>query len=351
VTDVPRPLKPRPDRIPERVGQRALALFRDHLVWDNTMPWMAATNSPDIDAILPRWHAVGVNYVSLTVDFRVPVDRALAQIATVRRQARERAAWLTFAESTADICDAQAAGMLAVGVNLQDTLPYGSSLDSVQLLADLGVRQAGLAYNNRNFVGDGCAEPDDAGLSLFGRALIAEMNRVGVLVDGSHAGRRTTLEAIEICAANGAPFVFSHSNPSGVRAHYRNATDDQLRACAATGGVVGINGVGYWCGDRDADTEAIFRCLDYTVELVGADHVGLGFDYIHDLDGIIAIVRSNPIAWPAYNGEWMWKHNFAGAEQLPDLVQQMLDHGYPDDAIVGILGVNWERVANRVWGS
>ena len=113
--------------------------------------------------------------------------------------------------------------------------------------------------------------------------------------------------------------------------------------------MIGINGVGYWCGDRDADTEAIFRCLDYTVELVGAEHVGLGFDYIHDLDGIIAIVRSNPIAWPAYNGEWMWKHNFAGAEQLPDLVQLMLDHGYPEPAVIGILGENWERVANRVW--
>ena len=124
-----------------------------------------------------------------------------------------------------------------------------------------------------------------------------------------------------------------------------------MRACAETGGVIGINGVGYWCGDNDdADTEAIFRCLDYTVELVGAEHVGLGFDYIHDLDGIIAMRPLRPHCVAGVQRRVDVEAQFRRCpEQMPDLVQQMLDHGYPDDAIVGILGANWERVANRVW--
>ena len=122
-----------------------------------------------------------------------------------------------------------------------------------------------------------------------------------------------------------------------------------MKACADTGGVIGINGVGYWVGDNDASTAAIFRCLDYTVELVGPEHVGLGFDYVYDLENLISWVRANPLMWPPYEGEWMVKHNYAGPEQMVELVQLMLDHGYPDEAIIGILGRNFERVASEVW--
>jgi membrane dipeptidase len=338
-------LRPRIETVPP-VSDRALALFRTSLVWDNTLPWTSGSNWMDIDRILPRWRSVGVDVVSLTMDVKAPLDRVLTQIRRTQRQARDRAERLTVATSLPEIGQARATGRLALLLNMQDTVAYGTNLDNVHLLADLGIRQAGLAYNNRNFVGDGCAEPADSGLSLFGRALVKELHRAGVIVDGSHAGRRTTLEAMEI---GGGPFIFSHSMPVGVRPHYRNVTDEQIRACAATGGVIGINGVGYWCGDNDAPTSAIFACLDYTVNLVGPEHVGLGFDYIEDLDGIISWVRADPIAWPANDGEWMVKHNYAGPEQIVDIVQHMLDHGYPDDAITAILGRNWQRIAAAVW--
>jgi membrane dipeptidase len=339
-------LKPRIESIPP-VSERALQLFRKNLVWDNCLPWLRDCNTPEADIILPRYHSAGVNFISLTVAASRFDDNAVtAQIALTNRIVREQSDFLVVANSTQDIRKAQSAGKLALGFNFQETLPFGTNLDNVQLFYDLGVRQAVLAYNNRNFVGDGCAEPDNGGLSLFGRALVKEMNRVGMLVDGSHSGHRTTMEAIDLCDG---PFVFSHSNPFGVRPHYRSIKDDQIKACAATGGVIGINGVGYWVGDNDASTEAIFRCLDYTVELVGAKHVGLGFDYVYDLDGLIEWVRASPLVWPAFEGEWMVKHNYAGPEQMVELVQLMLDHGYPEEAIIGILGTNFERVANNVW--
>jgi membrane dipeptidase len=89
--------------------------------------------------------------------------------------------------------------------------------------------------------------------------------------------------------------------------------------------------------------------LDYTVELAGPEHVGLGFDYIYDLDEVVRWARSTPLVWPPYEGESMPKHNYAGPEQMVELVELMLGHGYPDAAIVGILGGNWERVSEAVW--
>jgi membrane dipeptidase len=338
-------LKPRIESIPP-VSEKALQLFRNNLVWDNCLPWERNCNSPEVDIILPRYHATGVNFISLTVASPFDDHAVAAQIALTKRLVRERSHYLVVANTTKEIRNAEAAAKLALGFNFQETLPFGTNLDNVQLFYDLGVRQAVLAYNNRNFVADGCAEPDNAGLSLFGRAVVKEMSRVGMLVDGTHCGHRTTMEAMELCDG---PFVFSHSNPFAVRPHYRSIKDDQIKACAATGGVIGINGVGYWVGDNDASTEAIFRCLDYTVELVGAEHVGLGFDYVYDLDGLIEWVRALPLMWPAYEGEWMVKHNYAGPEQMIELVQVMLEHGYSDETIIGILGRNFERVASKVW--
>jgi membrane dipeptidase len=322
----------------------ALRFFQDNLVWDALLPWHQS-NYELIDTMLPRYQSTGVNFVSLTVDDAGP-ECALEAIAHLHKQVRERSEWLCIARTVPEIEAARRDGVLAVGLGFQETLPFGKNLDNIVVFYELGVRQALLAYNNRNFVGDGCAEPADAGLSLFGRAVVAEMNRVGMLVDGSHSGYRTTMEAMEISSA---PFIFSHSNPVGVRPHYRNIKDDQIKACAGTGGVVGINGVGYWCGDNNAPTDAIFRCLDYTVDLVGPEHVGLGFDYIGDIDDLIEWVHRFPIMWPPYEGEWMCKHNYAGPEQMVELVQFMMDRGYPEDAIVAILGGNWKRVASAVW--
>ena len=312
------------------------------------MPWLPGPQMDSIDEVLPRFHQVGVDFLSLTLaaGSDSSINSTLRTIGRIKREIRERSDWLYLAASVNDIRDAKANNQLAVNFNFQDTLPFENCLDMIQVYYDLGVRQAVLAYNQKNLVGDGCAERTDAGLSRFGVEVVKEMNRVGMLVDGSHSGYRTTMEAMEI---SDAPFIFSHSNPYAIRPHYRSIKDDQIKACVQTGGVIGINGVGYWVGDINASTEAIFRCLDYTVELVGAEHVGLGFDYVHDLDGLIDAVRNAPLTWPPYKGESIVKHNYAGAEQMVELVQLMIDHGYPDQAIVGILGENWERVCAQVW--
>lgn len=172
------------------------------------------------------------------------------------------------------------------------------------------------------------------------------MSRIGMLVDGSHSGFRSTMEAMQHCRG---PFIFSHSNPASVVPHYRNINDDQIKACAATGGVIGINGAGAFLGDVDASTEAIFRCLDYVVQLVGAEHVGLGFDYVLDSERVTQWVRDRPLMWPMPEGQQYAKQNFAGPEQMVALTQLMYNHDYGDGAIRGVLGENWARVCEAAW--
>jgi membrane dipeptidase len=339
-------LKPRIEAVPE-VSPRAKKLFDEALVWDMLLPWIPSNNSPHIDRLLRRFHSVGVDFISLTIAADDDADTAIRHIARVRSDIRQRSDWLSLAGSVADIDASRRAGKLAVAFNFQGTEPFGASLELVQLFYDLGVRSALLAYNLRNRVADGCAEEAEAGLSRFGAGLVREMNRVGMLVDGSHSGHRSTMQAMELASR---PFIFSHSNPHAVRPHYRSVRDDQIKACAATGGVIGINGVGYWVGDNDAPTDAIFRCLDYVVQLVGPQHAGLGFDYIWDIENLINYVRMAPIAWPPYKGEEMVKHNYAGPEQMVELTELMLHHGYDDDAVRGILGENWARVCSTTWG-
>src|SRR5262249_44209843 len=145
-------------------------------------------------------------------------------------------------------------------------------------------------------VGDGCHERTDCGLSRFGLELIAEMNRVGVLVDVTHAGHRTALEAIE---ASRAPVIMSHSSPRAVFDHPRNVPDDQIVAMANKGGVMGMQGLGMFLSKEGTDIspERVFAFLDYAVQLVGPRHVGFGLDYIQHVENAARLVANSGTAY------------------------------------------------------
>jgi membrane dipeptidase len=269
--------------------------------------------------------------------------RRIAEIgATIRRESGRFLAVRT----VADIHLAKASGRLGLLFHIQDTRSLEDRLEAVQVLFDLGVRHLGLTYNSRNSVGDGCTEPEDAGLSRFGRSLVAEMNRVGMVVDLSHGGYRTTMEAM---AASARPVIFSHSNADVVYTHYRNIKDDQIRACAQTGGVVGVNGLGAFLGDNKARSETIFRHIDHLVTLVGPQHVGLGLDYVKDTESFWNWVFKSGDLWPLNQGKAHERTAFAGPEQIRDLAILMLDHGYGTAAVHAILGGNWLRIFTDAW--
>jgi len=280
--------------------------------------------------------------LTLAADVQSQID-VLKSCARERRRFALQSERYRLIDGIDDIVAAKRDGVLALSFNLQGTNCLHGNIDMVGLFYDLGVRHMLLAYNKKNLVGDGCHERTDAGLSLFGIELIEEMNRVGMIVDCSHTGYRTTMEAMEVSKA---PVIFSHSNPKALWEHDRNIRDDQAKACAATGGLIGVNGVGIFMGENDASTPVLFRQIEYYMDLVGPEHIGLGLDFVYDTD---AMRRSMADMKSPDKGNYDKMTAFFQPEQLPELVDLMLARRYPETAIRGILGENYLRVARQVW--
>ena len=334
----------RPD-IRERVSERTSALFEDALVWDMTLPWLASYADKDVS--LPRFRSAGVDFASLTVnDFPGSLGGSVRRIAEVTRHIQERSDTLALVKSVDDILQAKREGKFALAFNLQETNPLEGEVNFVQTYYDLGVRHMLLAYNQKNLVGDGCSERTDAGLSRFGVRVVQEMNRVGMLVDGSHTGYRTTMEAMEVATA---PFIFSHSLADAVHGHYRNIRDDQIKACAESGGVIGFNGVAFFLGDETASSETVVRHIDHIANLVGPEHAGIGLDYCRDSKSVGVWTLSNTDMWPPNKGVPFGETAFVQPEQLLEITDILLERGYSEADVRGILGENFARVARQVW--
>lgn len=340
-----------PKSVTDRPGVAEILAESD--VWDLTLPWLPVYW--DID-VLARYKRAGFTFVSLTLQDWPPTLEGMQQcVGRFKEIVARHADWLTFGHSLAEIDRGRREGKLVLGLNSQEIRPVGEDLSRVEALYELGVRHMLLAYNVRNLAADGCAEVADAGLSNFGRQLVREMNRVGMIVDCAHTGRRSSLEAIELSER---PVIFSHSNVYSLCPHIRNIRDEQIRACADRGGVIGIVGVGAFLGDIEARTESMFRHIDYVATLVGPEHVGLGTDFVNIFpvknhlpawEAMDETCKSWPEAanaWPDPSGAQIPVENSYcfRPEQLAELVAIMLAHGYTVGVVKGILAANFRRV-------
>jgi len=202
------------------------------------------------------------------------------------------------------------------------------------------------AYNLNNEAAGGCHD-DDIGLTSFGKAIVEEMNCIGLVIYCSHTSFKTTMDFM---SHTSKPVVFSHSSRRVVLKHQRNITDEQIKACAETGGVVGVNGMGIFLGDNDITTDTILRHICYLSDLVGTEHVGFGFDYSPQIDiDVGAILASRPDFWPAGNSSDTPGINHAGPAQFVAICAGLSDHGFSSSEIKGMLGENFKRVATNVW--
>ena len=261
---------------------------------------------------------------------------------------------LLLVERVSDIERAKREGKFGVILGFQGIETIEGRFHLLALYHKLGVRIVGLTYNNRNVVGAGCLEPDDSRMTRFGLECVREMNRLGILVDLTHVGNRTSLDA---AAASSAPVVFSHSNAKAVRNNPRNLTDEQIRACAATGGVVGIatfaDFVGDTSGGRRPTLEEYFRHVDHVAQLVGVDHVGIGTDIFADPTHGTWWNSNTRMRYPEICGGMTYDtHGLSGFEhhtEFPAVVEAMVKHGYSAADIVKIVGGNWMRVFRAAW--
>jgi membrane dipeptidase len=171
-----------------------------------------------------------------------------------------------------------------------------------------------------------------------------EMERIGMVVCCSHIGHRSAMEILERASR---PVIFSHSNPRAIWEHPRNIGDDAIRACAKTGGVVGINGIGIFLGKNDIATDLIVRHCDYVANLVGPEHVGLALDYVYDQQEVSEFVQAHPETYPPDqypDGLLMME-----PERLPAIAECLLKNGFTERDVCDILGGNHVRIAQQVW--
>lgn len=198
-----------------------------------------------------------------------------------------------------------------------------------------------LCYNTKNYVGDGCVEKTDGGLSNFRVQLIKKMNRVGMVIDCSHAEYRTSMEIID---ASEKPVIFSHFNVYEICHHPRNIKDDQIKACAATGGMIGINGANQLLGEVESSPKKFAEHVDYIVQLVSSEHVGIGLDLVYFQEILNSFFQNYSNTYPPdyLKGNSPFQDlKSLQPEQLIEVVDCLLQKNYPEDAIKNILGLNF----------
>jgi membrane dipeptidase len=253
----------------------------------------------------------------------------------------------------ADAHRAKAEGKKGVILNFQNTTHFGEDLANVDLFYDFGLRIVQLTYNQHNLVGDGCTEPNPAGLSKFGRAVIERFNELGVLVDVSHCSEPTTLDAIE---ASEAPIAVTHAFCSSVFAHDRGKSDDVIRAIGETGGYFGILCVPFFITDDPSpNLDHFIAHLEHVVELVGPEHVGIGTDWGTELPPSLVEAMNEEMARFGFRAEHRvdWGATLGGYEkwqQWPNITRALVARSYSDEEIAGFLGGNFLRVFERVVG-
>lgn len=310
------------------------------------------TLHPDASfALLDEIHAAGVDYVSvnLGMDFN-PLTQLIPLAACWRERIAATSGRYRLVSSVADIRLAKRDGALALGFDLEGAIPLCEEPAVVGLMRDLGVRQIHLAYNRNNNVADGCHDRE-RGLTELGRHMVRAINEAGVIMDCSHTGQRCSMEIME-CSSK--PVVFSHANPHALVGHGRNVTDAQIRACAATGGVVCISGVSAFLGVELPQARDVARHAAYVAALVGVEHVGVGLDIAHEEPGL----PDRPAGfdpdywWPPHAGyaEGLSKTRYCAPEAWKDLPHALRDEGFVTSEIDAILGENMGRVAEQTWG-
>lgn len=327
-----------------KLDGRVRDLLESTVVWDNhgCMPLRADER---FLGGLSRYLDSGVSMVSLNVGFGdFPWQEHLRVLSFMRRWIALREETFLLISTLDDVHRCRSEGKLGVVFDVEGMSAIEEDLSLVQTFYELGVRWMLIAYNRNNMAGGGCLD-NDLGLTAFGRAVIDEMERVGMVLCLSHTGPRTALDALEYARK---PPIFSHSNPYGGESHVRNISNEMIRACAEKGGVVGLNGIGAFLGATEGLVGHLLRHIRYVIDLVGPEHVGLGLDYVFDPSELEDHIRRQPSLYPSgldlRDGRGM-----IAPESMADIAEGLARDNLTDDQIRGVLGQNWLRIAASVW--
>lgn len=301
--------------------------------------------------IFQQMRAGGVTAVNVTLVYWENARETLSNLGHWNRAFETHSSLIMPIRRMQDIEVAQRTGRVGIMFGLQNASSIEDDVSLIEIFGQLGVRTMQLTYNNQSLLAAGCYETQDAGVTRFGKVVIEEMNRVGMLIDMSHSAERSTLEAIDLSSR---PIVISHANPLFFHPSKRNKSDTVLKALAARGGLLGFSLYPYHLKNGPACTlDDFVEMVLRTIDLMGVDHVGLGSDLCQNQPYSI-------LEWMR-NGRWTKTTDYgegsAGAPEWPDqpewfknnadfpnLVRGFERHGLSEEDIRKIMGLNWYRL-------
>jgi membrane dipeptidase len=295
-----------------------------------------------------KLHRGGLTAINATIAVWEDLNQTIHEIVRWHQYFQQYDNIIMPIRTVADIKKAKEAGKVGIIFGFQNISPIEDDLNLLSIYKELGVRIIQPVFHYRNPVGDGCWEQTDSGLSMFGIQVIKALNHLGILIDLSHAGHQTTMEAIEVSQK---PVACTHANPRALCDHPRTKTDEELKFLAQKGGVVGASSYPSFLASRGRATLADFLdVIDYLVNLLGVDHVAIGTDLVEGQPEEFFLglrrgrIHSKPLELPV-----VFPEGIRSASDFPNITAGLLDRGYSESDVVKIIGGNLLRLFEEVW--
>ena len=310
------------------------------------------------DKIFRQLRAGGVDAVHVTIAYHETFREMVSNVEQWNRWFETFPELIFQGRTGADVRRARREGRTAIFFGFQNPSPIEDDIGLVEICYTLGARFMQLTYNNQSLLATGCYETEDTGLTRMGRAVVAEMNRVGLVVDMSHSAERSTLDAIE---ASRRPIAITHANPAFWHPARRNKSDTVLRELAASGGMLGFSLYPHHLKNgSDCGLADFCGMIARTAELMGPEHIGIGTDLCQDQpDSVVEWMRVG--RWTKQIDYGEGSADKAGFPAMPDWFQDnrhfptilsgLRDHGFAEGEIAGIIGENWLRFFDNSFGS
>lgn len=319
-----------------------------------------STANPLTAAMVENALTSGITAVNVTIGAggqgHMSFDNAIRSLAYWEREVLAHSGVFMKVRNIAELLRAKETHRLGLIYGFQDSAMLEGDLDRVELFHDLGLRIIQLTYNLRNLAGDGCLEASDGALSRFGHSLVERMNDVGIVVDVSHCGPKTTRDGID---ASRDPLAITHSGCRAVYDHPRSKSDETLRAMADKGGVIGIYLMPFLNASGPATAEHVMAHIEHAVNVCGEDHVGIGSDQSITPVELTSEYREQQrvfaqrrqalgIAAPRED-ELLFVPELNSPSRMEMIADRLTARGHADARIEKILGANFKRLFSEVW--
>lgn len=339
---------------PRSYPKRVVDMVEEALVIDMLHPIKIDEGpAPMTDKLAEEYRTCGVSAMLQGVGIRDPDarDQVLSYYTMWGHYVQVNSDIFTGVDRMADIIRAKHEGKVAIIMGMQNCDHFQKAED-VAFFHKLGQRVSQLTYNWQSRIGSGSTERVDGGVSDYGVSIIEAMNKVGMLIDVSHCGDRTTLDAI---ALSPKPIAITHSNCRALNNHPRLKTDEAIKALAAKGGVMGISGVRNFVSAKEPTTVAnIVDHIDHVVKLAGIEYVGIGSDMDNNGYDDMPVELQNSMK-SMLSASYAWRDKidtdgFDHPRRIYDITEELMRRNYSRDNIKAILGGNFQRLLTSTWG-